>query len=200
MKLIDRKIKMGKELKPSDRFKLTGFGMQDGGAFRKVFVGFNRAYKSGKENKIWGSIDPSADKKGYLLLEKKELPVTKMYGKVIIRKKPWIVFEKARTIKKSELPHRLDEILELIKKAGKNHVRFDAKIQNFGINKDGKLVIVDTNHVEEHKLTAPEDISMNMAARLRDSIYSEHGSHFFQKVKYKIKKFIVENDRFIQMK
>ncbi len=85
---------------------------------------------------------------GYELLLQHGIPVTEHKKTVYIRGKRNEVFEKARDFKKNEVYERFDELLKLVAMAGRNGLYIDTHIDNFGIDKRGRIVIRDTNFVE----------------------------------------------------
>ncbi|MFH0986836.1 MAG: hypothetical protein V1911_02180 [Candidatus Micrarchaeota archaeon] len=106
--------------------------------------GFTNVYK---KPRLDAKRDVSETKKGYELLEKNGIPVAKYKGITNIRHKDRMVFEKCSKIKPEELRKRLDEAVKIIVNAAEKGVSADIKLHNLGINKEGKLVLTDTNVV-----------------------------------------------------
>ena len=133
------------------RFKLEGFGAKKKGTQLLTRVGFGRVYKEVRADKKFSATagkDIIQDTlMGQEFLRDSGLPITRYQGKVVIRGKERLVFDKARRIGPDELNNRLKEIISVIKEANRKGVYFDAKLENFGINVKGKIVIRDTNAI-----------------------------------------------------
>lgn len=151
-----KRIKEGKFKSEEERLMFENFAKRKPGTYLDVFVGLKKTYKRELPDSFWTTKSKLVLKnteKGYKLLEKKKLPVTKFYGKKTIRGEERLVFEKARKIKKEEWPKHINEVLKIMEEAQKKKIFFDASEQNFGITKEGKVVIIDTNMVQRRRST-----------------------------------------------
>jgi len=85
---------------------------------------------------------------GYNVLTKVGLPVAKLERKVTLGQKiKMLLFRKVRPMDEKTFNEKFPEVVGIIKKSIEKGVYFDAKWYNFGVDKDGRVVIMDTNFV-----------------------------------------------------
>jgi regulator of extracellular matrix RemA (YlzA/DUF370 family)/uncharacterized protein YegP (UPF0339 family) len=174
--------------KKESRFEFNNLGNKGKGAFMKVRTGLNNVYKEERADKDWlymfkmdatgmgedmfnrGMYRAKEDAiEGHDLLKSRGLPVAEFRRKVNIRGKERLKFEKARPLTEKELSERFPEIISIVQDAKKKGVWFDAHYDNFGINRDGKVVIMDTGLVNL-KTKTPESMHDDLA----ESLQREH--------------------------
>jgi len=154
MNLIEQKKRMGKRITKEDKFKFEKFGRSTSGAFFKTKIGLSNVYKMGPKDYLadgtfigMGGNVRNKTIEGYNILKENKFPVTEFRGVVNIRGEPRLVFEKARDLTKQEIKQRLPKILDIIDKAMEKRICIDSHLDNFGINKEGKLMVRDTNYL-----------------------------------------------------
>jgi hypothetical protein len=129
------------------RFSISELASTKEGRFFKARVGFSKVSKTVKPN----IPAPEREKvladtiKGYTILRQSNLPVTRLINYNGKR----LTFEKARTIHPGEVEKRADEMLSLIQKAGERGLYVDTVIDNFGIDKKGRVVFRDPNSIHK---------------------------------------------------
>ena len=145
-----KRIKEGKFESEKEKFMFDSLLKEKKGKFIGVKIGFKNAYKNLiPEKKAFYFNESMNTMNGYNLLKKKGIPVAEYKGTVKIRGKEKEVFEKARDLTKKEAHDKINELIKIVEKASKAGIFIDTNIENFGINKDGKIVIRDTNYVEK---------------------------------------------------
>jgi len=143
------RLKKGKFESEKEKLMFDNLLKKKRGVLAKTSIGLKNVYKNLEIESCFISNEKLKTIYGYNLLKEKGLPVTKHIKTVKIRGKEMEVFEKARDLTKKETQERINEIIKIIEKASKEGLFIDAKIENFGVNKDGKIVIRDTNFVKE---------------------------------------------------
>lgn len=132
-------------------FKLEGFGKKKKGSQLLTRVGFSRVYKEVRPDRSYTAKQKAEILRdtilGHHFLRDSGLPVGAERGKVIIRGKERLVFDKARNLRPEELDCRMKEMIAIIKDANRVGVYFDAKVGNFGVDQRGRIVIRDTNAI-----------------------------------------------------
>ena len=152
-KLLDKKKK--------SKFEFNDLGSKKEGAFLDVRVGLKHVFKKKGEERpgLYLESETLVDLRrrgrnikedtvnGYNVLKENQIPVSEFKGIIRIRGKEYLKFEKARDLTEKEIKERLPEILKIIEDGTQKGLWFDSRISNFGINKNGKVIIRDTNMV-----------------------------------------------------
>jgi hypothetical protein len=130
-------------------FRLENFGAKSKGANLLTRIGFTKVYKEVRPDKRYSPEEKAEIINdtilGHNFLRDSGLPVGNEHGRVVIRGKERLVFDKERNIKSEELNSRFKEIFSIIKEANRKGVYFDASPNNFGVDITGRIVIRDTN-------------------------------------------------------